>query len=904
MKVALRWMGAVAVAAGAWSGSSVAPGSAQGASPQPVTVPDSPATSPAVPSPAPLATDVAFCDAADVPVDALAFFPLVVLNADRAPPAAVRALAAAGSHPIARLAWPSGGSPEALLAPARRLAVAGYEGALLEVAAKGPPTPQAVAQASRALRTVWPRGSLLLAGDPHLATDAAPELSGVVVTGAVARAAELAAFARQALAGRSGPVPVIDVESVPAGRRAQARELAQTLAHAGVVPWVRIGGDDGVGLGAIEPVPRRILVVRDGAEEPNLAFTVAHRLLALPLEYLGYVVDYADARGPLPGGNLAARYAAVATWFTDDDLPAADRYEKWLSRQLDSGLKVAIFDHLGFRPSAGLLARLGLVTPRQPPQLPLRISSDDWIGFEAGASPRSRDLPAWDAPGLTRHLELVDAAGHRLVAVAHGAWGGLALAPYVTSEGVQGRQRWIVDPFRFLAGALALPAIPVPDPTTTNGRRVMEIHIDGDGFVSTAELPDHPFAGEVIRRELLARYDWPTTVSVIEGEIGPEGLYPDKSAALEAIARRIFSRPEVEIASHSYSHPFDWVRAGRPTDAAAERADDDHRDGDRLQIPGYVYSLAREIDGSVGYINSRLAPPGKSTRVFLWSGDALPPEEALQRTDALSLENVNGDNAEEPGVRPTLAQVPSFVRPVGARTQIYAPAQNENVYTNLWHGPYYGFRRIIDYFQFTDAPRRLKPIGIYYHFFSGTKAAAVKALHDVYAWAAEQETFPVWVSEYAAGVRGFERATLARRLDGGWLVHGLGALATLRLPAALGWPDLEKSEGVVGVRDLPQGHYVALEPGRAVSLVLTPAAPHGPYVLASNAAIASFRRLGGDTIRFHLRGHVPVEAEIGGCSGSMSVRSAHAGPPAAISVKGLSVRSPGPDTGELDVSCH
>ena len=153
------------------------------------------------------------------------------------------------------------------------------------------------------------------------------------------------------------------------------------------------------------------------------------------------------------------------------------------------------------------------------------------------------------------------------------AWGGLALAPYVIAEGVQGRHRWILDPFRFLAGALALPPIPIPDPTTANGRRVMEIHVDGDGFVSVAELPDRPFAGEVIRRDVLARYGFPTTVSIIE-EIGPTGLYPDKSPALEEIARRIFARPEVEIASHTFSHPFDWLRAegpAPPTDDATAK---------------------------------------------------------------------------------------------------------------------------------------------------------------------------------------------------------------------------------------------------------------------------------------------------------------------------------------------
>jgi hypothetical protein len=864
------------------------------------------------------AEDVAFFDGHEVPVDALGFYSTVVLDPARAPEAAVRALARAGSRPVARFPLTFGGGPDKVLDLARRLAVAGYQGLLLEVSPgpAGTANAKAVADRVAALSTVWPQPTLLLAAEPALATLAAPRLAGVVVSHAAERAPALVAFARAHLAaGRAAPLPIIDVESVPASGRAQARRLVEQLHRAGLVPWVAIGDAEHLGMGAIEPIPRRVLVVQDRAEEPSLAASVAHRLLAVPLEHLGYAVDYADARGALPAGDLGARYAGIVTWFTDDDLPASDRFERWLRQQLDEGLKIAILDHLGFAPSAGLLGRLGLTAPREPARPPLHVAaSDDWVGFESPPIARARERPPWDAPGLTRHLEIADDSGHRFVPVAHGAWGGYALAPYVTVEGVQGRSRWILDPFRFLAGALALPPIPVPDPTTWNGRRLMEIHIDGDGFVSVAELPDRPFAGEVIRREVLARYQLPTTVSIIEGEIGGSGLYPDKSPALEEIARRIFARPEVEVASHTYSHPFDWLRAENPP-PPGEQTDDDKRDGDRLAIPGYVYSLEREVDGSVAYINERLAPPGKPTRVFLWSGDALPPEAAIERTDALALENVNGDNAEEPGTRPALSQVPSFVRPVGARTQVYAPAQNENVYTNLWRGPFYGFRKVIDYFRFTDSPRRLKPIGIYYHFYSGTKAAAIKALHDVYGWALEQETFPVWASEYAAVVRGFEQATVARRLDGRWILRGFGALPTVRLPAALGWPDFAKSEGVVGVRDLLQGRYVALQPGAPVTLALAPAAPGGPYLLASNAAVVSFRREGSG-LHMRLRGHVPVEAEIGGCAGSLSVRrtspptevsqgnTAKMRPSGNITVKAHNLRCPEPDTGEIDVACH
>jgi len=423
----------------------------------------------------------------------------------------------------------------------------------------------------------------------------------------------------------------------------------------------------------------------------------------------------------------------------------------------------------------------------------------------------------------------------------------------------------------------------------------------------------------VIRREFLARYGLPTTVSVIEGEVGASGLYPARVGELEPVARAIFALPEVEIASHTFSHPFDWLRAQGQTAPRPDDADDSEPiEGDRLDIPGYTYSLEREIDGSVRYIDGRLAPMGKPTRVMLWSGNALPPEEAIARADALGLVNLNGDNAEEPGPVQTLAGVPSFARPVGDRLQFYAPAQNENVYTNLWHGPYYGFRRVIDYFRFTDLPRRLKPIGIYYHFYSGTKAASVSALHEVYAWALAQETFPLWVTELVERVKGFERATVARRLDGTWLLRDLGALRTVRLPAALGWPDLARSPDVAGVRELPQGRYVALAPSaRPVrALAVTDASPDGgeaaPYLESANAAVVAEWRAGPE-LWVSLRGHVPVEMTIGGCDGdrALAVIDPPSGADAPAIVVGPLARGAGrpvrfetTETGEVHVVCR
>jgi polysaccharide biosynthesis protein PelA len=118
------------------------------------------------------------------------------------------------------------------------------------------------------------------------------------------------------------------------------------------------------------------------------------------------------------------------------------------------------------------------------------------------------------------------------------------------------------------------------------------VHIDGDGFASRTELPGTPYAGEAMLRELLEKYRVPTTVSVIQGEIAPDGLYPKDSPALEAIAKRIFALPHVEIASHSYSHPFFWQRLEK--DRKSSTAEPYN-----LTLPGYRFSIEAEVNGSL-----------------------------------------------------------------------------------------------------------------------------------------------------------------------------------------------------------------------------------------------------------------------------------------------------------------
>src|SRR5256885_1330016 len=396
------------------------------------------------------------------------------------------------------------------------------------------------------------------------------------------------------------------------------------------------------------------------------------------------------------------------------------------------------------------------------------------------------------AKGSRELLSFDDKRGRRFVSAAITPWGGFALMPYVVvSMPGTDQSRWVIDPFALLREALRLKDFPAPDVSTENGRRLLVAHVDGDGFPSRAELPGTPFAGEVLRREILERYKIPHTISVIEAEVSPQGLYPQWAEQLEGIAKRIFAMPHVEIASHSYSHPFFWEPGAAPNE------DDSKEVNLNLHIPGYQMDMNREINGSVDYIRKRLAPPGKPVDVFLWTGNTAPSAEALAISDAAGLLNMNGGDTAITRSNPSLTEVRSWGLRKGGHLQIYAPVTNENIYTNLWHGPFYGFERVIETFEMTEAPRRLKAVDIYYPSYSASKQASIKALHRIYQWALAQRLNPVYSSEYIRKVQDFYEFAIGRDAQG-WRLRGPGQLRTLRMPPGMALPSMAASSGIAG----------------------------------------------------------------------------------------------------------
>jgi uncharacterized protein (TIGR01370 family) len=590
-------------------------------------------------------------------------------------------------------------------------------------------------------------------------------------------------------------LPVVSIDYVPPNDRALARETAQKIKAMGAIPWVTNPALDLLGVGQVEVIPRQVLALHD---EPghlgDVALHEIHRIATMPLNYLGLDVRYvyveSEELKQINAQPLVGRYAGVLTWFNRGVFPATAQMHKTIDSARTQGVPLVM---VGGLPGETVLNQLGISAgPTESVNAALKLEKlSPHVGFEIEPKPIVSALTPMLVREGTPWLRVTAPSGRYADAIAITPWGGYAVERYWKVDLSQNQgARWAVHPMEFFKAALRLDSrVPVPDVTTETGRRLQLVHVDGDGFANRAEIPGTPLASEVMLTEFLQRYKFPSTVSIIEGEVAATGLYAALTPQLEAAARKIFELPYVEMASHTYSHPFHWADIELGKDPAGRAL--------ALRVPNYSYNAEREIQGSTDYINKRLGPAGKKVKMLLWSGNSQPLSAPVRVAYQSGLLNMNGGETWITKAEPSLTVVGPLGMLKGDYFQTYGPNQNENVYTNGWTGPFYGYERVIETFEMTELPLRLKPVNIYYHTYIASKRASIVSLHKVYQWAQGQNLHPVYASEYAQRVLDWRRATVARSGTGADSVELRGGthLRQWRVDAT---PDLALSQGVAG----------------------------------------------------------------------------------------------------------
>lgn len=637
-------------------------------------------------------------------------------------------------------------------------------------------------------------------------------------------------------------------------------------------------------------VPRVIIGLHDApltaAQDANYLYDLAE----MPLNHLGLVLEYHKLRQEVPKIGARKDVRGVLIWLTDGrKLPLkalTELVREATSRDIpvvlignlpggvdDAGKTVTLADQNRLLQLIGIRSDGGYV----PYTYDLKVAAKD-SGMTEFERPLPSPLPALESitpldPAAKSYLifERKGEGAGRLHAVVMTPKGGYVAAGYSHYEDKSGSwSQWYLNPFAFFRAAFRTTDMPIPDTTTLAGRRIFYSHIDGDGWgnVSTVDAYNGQglYASEVILREVAKGFpDLPVTVAPIAADVDLAWAGTMRS---QQIARAFFALPNVEPSTHTYTHPFEWAFFGpsyRPQNelmyvkrypkvrVAPGIVPDTTPNNARLQFPydaprAYAeipYTLKREIEASVAYINA-LCPPGKRVRLLQWSGDTSPTEDAVAATIKAGLLNINGRDTRFDGDQPSYSAVSPVGKLSGKLMQISASHANENVYTDLWQGRFFGFRYLKTSLEKTEAPLRVKPINIYYHMYSGEKQASLAALKEVLGYSAKQDIAPITATDYAAIGQGFFTTKITETAPSVWRVDGRGALNTLRFdnPKAL-MVDDARSQGVLGARETKGVLYVALDPAVTAPVVALKArdaaGPRAPTLVDSRWSISNLQ---------------------------------------------------------------
>ncbi|MEZ5299072.1 MAG: endo alpha-1,4 polygalactosaminidase [Verrucomicrobiales bacterium] len=705
---------------------------------------------------------------------------------------------------------------------------------------------------------------------------------------------------------RGQRLPVFAVDYVAPGDREGAQDSLAKLKALGCAAYVGPGDLMGPGAASPKPVPRKILVLFGWnpleTERPFLwpADTACAERFQMPLEWLGFEVEYHDVGKGLPPDDASGGYAGI---ILDAELeipfPRERWYLDWLLAQREAGVKLLIAGDYPFKQEEVkrlLLNSLGVRGSAEnvtgPKGVTILREDKAMLGFETETHALASGMLEAMAPAgvepilsLTAKDLLGKAVQYDPIYVAD--WGGALLDPYIGFEANPNVALAYANPFAFLAKVFpSAETFPAPDTTTRDGLRIFYSHIDGDGFTSYSTLKGAQLCSEVVRDRILTQFPFPITVSIVEADVRAQeiNLKPDDASKFEAVARSIFDLPNVQAASHAYSHPYIWL----PYDHDYEDGAYETRNlvlNSSVDYP--AIDVEREIAGSIDYIHT-LLPKGKVCDLMLWSGNCRPGYDALAVCEKIGVENMNGGNTIISRRTPCISAIAPRTMQWDGLLQIHASNQNEFVYTNDWRGPFYGgFHGVIETYERTEEPRRLNPVNIYYHFYSAAYLGSLRALEKVHRWCLDQPLHDMTAVEFARLVRDSFGTQIMALGEREWLIANAGKQRTFRIPASLGVPDLARCDGVTGWADDRGWRYIHTAGQRRTIIALGDAPAARPYLRSASQEL-EFRELSPARLAFAVRGFREAEVEIGGLGGGgwrLEVRAEGAAEPEVRTVR-------------------
>lgn len=646
---------------------------------------------------------------------------------------------------------------------------------------------------------------------------------------------------------------------------------------------------------------RKVLALYDSrfGKELNIAHTSIHISLEMPLNYLGIDVLYYDLKEGLPNLKYYTDCIGILTCFPIDmGMDDPKMYLRWAKNAIDQGFLYIIIGTFGYHKSNNDQYTPTHKINRLNEKIGFSID-DQWIdqAYNYEISYEDPELYPYEAPypkilSSFPQIHITSDKTHALIVAQDtlnpteqsnlvlisdtGAYIAEGFAASMLNPGSNTSKEelhWYINPFVFFKKALHLESLPVPDTTTLAGRRIFYSHIDGDSLNSVSEIEKHglkrKICGEIIYEKLLKPFpQLPVTVGFVGADIDKKWVAIKPSLP---VAKKTLALEHIECGSHTYSHPFLWQFFNTENVNDREKIylykypygswDSSllswlraayHQHFSTLiimetgELYGYIiprayanypFDLNLEIEGSLDKVQS-LAPKGKKAKVLQWSGDCAPWEQPLLLCKKAGVWNINGGTVRLDPEHPSRIGMSGIGKPVGNQRQIYTSADNENLYTFLWKDRFWGFQYVTETWDNTEYPLRLKPINLYYHYYSGEKLASLNALLHNVEYVLNHSLIPVWTSRYLEAANGFYSTKINALSNNRFEIQDRGGLQTIRFDAPYytgSSVDYANSVGVIGHTFHVNHLYVYLDAHIENPIIsLTKEDTSFPYLVQSN----------------------------------------------------------------------
>lgn len=630
------------------------------------------------------------------------------------------------------------------------------------------------------------------------------------------------------------------------------RAAAARLEALGCLPFVTTPALAGTVLGPDLPAAEHVLVLHGWDPEQTqvsqraAAQTWSAHTLAPALHWLGLEPQYVSVPEWTLAQNTVAQLmqpppAAIVLDPETELSPASQQaLAAWLVAAAANDIPILLAgqpftDPLGWKELANGLRLQGSGTVSEGPER-ARLARFDAAWLQPRELPEQHTLRTLDlqAPtGISAILSYRPSAAESkpFDACFLAPWGGVWMARTAHAP---------LDTYRFLEAALQRQnSAPTVDTSTLAGHQIYLSTVQGKGFCEKSWLPGSPLCSQVLAEELVNFPGLPVTIALAEADIRgwSEGSHPSEAMRYEAIARALYALPQVEPATNSYSRPLDWNPERFQSGAL------------RPVLPDSRSGLEREIAGSMAYLHRRLIPPGKNPLFLLWPEGAPPSAAAIEQLHAVGGLHLPGSWKSGWNMRP--AELPGST---SSSAELPSPS-NAAAIAQAW----------FDLHQPTSKARRLGPIHLAYSFADLKQPATLDALRQIWSWCADQPLHPMTASTYARFAQASAEIQIYPVSDHHWRVITQGGSTTLRLPAHRGLPDLARSTGLIGYRQVGDQLYLQLNGQSLSDIHLRPAAELPPHLhLVAADRLVDFHQLTADSARFRLQGRDPAIVTLGG----------------------------------------